>query len=585
MTDIQFADPVSLQDENTRKVLSILPPLDPPPAPPPPVVERPSDNHVKPHVMPPIQEQIKETAQPYRPYQPHDGLPTGANVGSANALKAAQLTRGQQNAQDEAIAQLAYFGGYALVGIYDGITNQYSDNSNLLFPRDGSEDAAYEFGHKIADLTKDGLKNADKVIKDFRDNPPHFEIPQIKISKPEFPQLPQVKLPQLPEFKLPEFKFDEPQDKDKPIIKPKTKPLRKQKLREQDLRENDISQCGQIYFEAVYTTRVTGDRFVQNNQGGYDFIIDRYQASFDEAYDFFEENQGVELADFLGYGNATGASSIQNVSSGVSYKFENAGGRKIFQNNQPSYPYYDVAVFSFLSLGSTSKNAIGQMLDNLAVSGFTPTIIKIDLLGSENKACPIDKYPDPDPPPPDPPDPECDCMAQCCPDIDYRKIQAIIREEIEKLDLVSAIPLSWQIRNEGNRPQLIIQCAEEDGVDKSGNKKYKSAKYPISVPHWDGSPGEQIFLPSYIKGNYEGIYTLKDNSKITINSQNEIECKRILQAIIPHVSKTYLEDAYFKGGLIVRDDPIKESRVKPKYGRYFKDGQKNNKPDWRIDFL
>lgn len=175
-------------------------------------------------------------------------------------------------------------------------------------------------------------------------------------------------------------------------------------------------------------------------------------------------------------------------------------------------------------------------------------------------------------------------MAKCCPDIDYRKIKAFIDEAISKLDLVSAIPLSWQIRNEGDRPQLVIQCAEEDGFDKDKNKKYKSAKYPITVPHWNGSASDQISLPSYIKGNYEVIYVLKDNSKVTINAKDEIECKRILNAIKPHISKEYLKNAYFKGGLIVRDEPIKESRVKPRYGRYFKNGQKNNKPDWRIDF-
>lgn len=108
--------------------------------------------------------------------------------------------------------------------------------------------------------------------------------------------------------------------------------------------------------------------------------------------------------------------------------------------------------------------------------------------------------------------------------------------------------------------------------------------YPISVPHWNGTASDSISLPSYIKGNYEGIYTLSDNSKVTINAKNEIECKRILNAIKPHISKKYLKDAYFKGGVIVRDKPIKESRVKPRYGRYFQEGQKNNKPDWRVDF-
>jgi hypothetical protein len=71
---------------------------------------------------------------------------------------------------------------------------------------------------------------------------------------------------------------------------------------------------------------------------------------------------------------------------------------------------------------------------------------------------------------------------------------------------------------------------------------------------------------------------------VTINAQNEAECTKILNAIKPWIDKKMLEGSYFKGGKITTTEPIKEIQVYPKYGRYFGKGQKNNKPDWRVDF-
>jgi hypothetical protein len=142
---------------------------------------------------------------------------------------------------------------------------------------------------------------------------------------------------------------------------------------------------------------------------------------------------------------------------------------------------------------------------------------------------------------------------------------------------VAAIPQSWQIRHEGGKPQLVIHCAEkkEDG-------KYGSAMYPITVPHWKGTVKDKPSLPPYKKGNWEGILVLADNTKVTINAANESECTKILNAIKPWIKSEMLKGSYFKGGKI--NVEIKPTQVKPMYDRYFKTGQKNNKPDWRVDF-
>lgn len=145
-----------------------------------------------------------------------------------------------------------------------------------------------------------------------------------------------------------------------------------------------------------------------------------------------------------------------------------------------------------------------------------------------------------------------------------------------KEEPIASIPQSWQIRHEGGKPQLVIHCAEkeEDG-------KYGSAKYPITVPHWKGKATDKPSLPPYKKGNWEGIIVLADNTKVTINAANEAECTKILNAIKPWIVSAMLKGSYFKGRKINVD--IKQTQVKPMYGRYFKEGQKNNKPDWRVD--
>ncbi|WP_157816687.1 hypothetical protein [Nostoc flagelliforme] len=524
-------------------------------------------------------------------------MPTGGTIGSANALTATQLTRGQQNAQDEAVAQLAYALGYGLVGAYDALTDQYSDNSNLLFPRDSIEDASYELGHNIVDLTKDAIDKAKDTIKDLRAHPPHFDIPKPQIPNIELPHLPEFKIPGLPEFKIPEFQIPELQDKDKPNPYPKIEQPKYPEIPsdlERQLRDLDLSHCGSISFGISYVTKRLGEYFDEKTRSFQQIEI---PSSLDEVMSLHRawaskqelDTSGISTLAWLESGGATGSIYNENLGNNLTYRAYQGIGNAIRADGSPGirgYPNYYASQSIIEITGLRTKTAINSILDSFTFSGRTPEVYRLNVSNSSNKDCPLGKPPPLPDPPPEPPEPDedCDCMAKCCPDIDYRKIKAFIDEAISKLDLVAAIPISWQIRNEGNRPQLVIQCAEENGVDKDGNKKYKSAMYPISVPHWNGSPGDKITLPSYIKGNYEGIYTLSDNSKVTINAKNEIECKRILNAIKPHISQQYLKDAYFKGGVIVRDKPIKESRVKPRYGRYFKEGQKNNKQDWRIDF-
>jgi hypothetical protein len=598
MPEVVFAEPTI----RTQRTFDILPaPAPQAPAPQAPAlapipIYRPIDNHAKPQNLPPIQQKIQETSQPYKPTPQYDGKPSGGSIGSANALRTSgQIQRDnpgliQQQANVRATEAVGMFG----LGIYDQITgaNRLQENNNprreqITLGYTGPENAiAYEVGRRVADEIPKLIRDVDKTREDLWKKRPQFEMPKPQL--PDLPKLPNFKLPDLPEFKIPKFKFPELPDWKKPILEPKIsipkiKPMPKNLTRQ--LREIELSACGDISFGIAYAIKFTEEYRENGDEFGNQYAVIREQITLEEYFAIHavaNEEPFTNLVSFLESSGGTGGITPIDLGGGVTYRYYGLVETRAFRTT--NYPtYYGFGGIVEVT-GIKSKTALNQVLDSLSSETVKPEIYKINVSNRDAKDCPIGKTPPLEEPPP-PPDRDCDCMAQCCPDIDYRKIRAIVEEELKKLDLVAAIPISWQIRNEGNRPQLVIQSAEEDGVDNNGNRKYKSAMYPISVPHWDGNPGQKISLPPYIKGNYEGIFTLRDNSKVTINAKNEIECKRILNAIKPYISKEYLEDAYFKGGLIVRKNPIKESRVQPRYGRYFKEGQKNNKPDWRIDFV
>lgn len=142
---------------------------------------------------------------------------------------------------------------------------------------------------------------------------------------------------------------------------------------------------------------------------------------------------------------------------------------------------------------------------------------------------------------------------------------------------IAVLPLGYQIRPEGDRPQLILQCGE---VTKDGN--IKSAKYPISIPHFKGYKLKESPLKEYVKGNFEYILVLKDNSRITIHTINEKEAEKVIQQLKKIIKPEYVVGSYGKGGFLHRKEKIKEIKVKPKIAKYFSKGQKDTNPDWIV---
>ncbi len=142
----------------------------------------------------------------------------------------------------------------------------------------------------------------------------------------------------------------------------------------------------------------------------------------------------------------------------------------------------------------------------------------------------------------------------------------------------AAIPLGWQIRPEYQRPQGIFQFAQ---IDNNGNY-IGGPKYPITVPHLLNNQSLNA-LPNYIKGNWEIIYVLDDNSRVTIHSKDETNGMTVLTAIQQLIDPNYMTSAYIsKSSLVTTQTQIAQNTVKNRLVKYYSQGNLNALPDWVV---
>ena len=157
-----------------------------------------------------------------------------------------------------------------------------------------------------------------------------------------------------------------------------------------------------------------------------------------------------------------------------------------------------------------------------------------------------------------------------------------------KFDTVPVIPDSWQVRVGRDRPQLIV-------IFKPKNSSYPKpdSRWTLSIPHFDFTSSNKESqlrkIPNYEKGKHQGVYTLKDNSKIIVYAKSNLEARPFIKSIVNNglIKREQLYES------TITDDDIKvgeakgtyqELEVTPTCAKYFSTGQKNLKPDW-IEFI
>ena len=138
-------------------------------------------------------------------------------------------------------------------------------------------------------------------------------------------------------------------------------------------------------------------------------------------------------------------------------------------------------------------------------------------------------------------------------------------------ELIATIPEHWEKRVGSDRSQLVvIYRPKHKTPERTGN-------YPICIPHYAGDKKPKI--PEFKKGNWQGILTLEDNSKLIINGASSTETERVIKAFKRYIKPAYLTDNLKIGHL--KSNPFHEFEVKPLRADYYSRGKKNAQPDWR----
>ncbi|MBN3944120.1 hypothetical protein [Nostoc sp. NMS9] len=569
---------------------------------------RPINYHAQPQNVPSVQEQIRRDGATWKTI---DVKPN--NTASPNTrFQDPTLPMGVSQADVEGTAAFGKF----LLGFGDQISgqntlqrNDYQVRVDQRYIFTPLENFSYEVGRRTADGVQDFGESAKQKLDDLWKNRPQFEIPTIKVPKFNIPGMPDLSIPKIPEFDIPELpkikfpglpepRIPEPESKPQPTTQekdiptprePKPKPIPPTLIRK--LRELDLSPCGSISFAISYVTKTLGEYFVPNedNTGGH-FEQITVPSSLDEVYGLFSgwytsiyqndpDFRLPTMKEWVESGGGTGSNKVINLGGGISYRVVQGIGNGVYGNGSPygsGYPKYYASQDNIAVDGLKDKTSINYLLDSLSFSGRTPEVYWLDISNPDAKDCPINKIVLPEPPPLPPQD--CDCAMTCCPEIDYRKIKALIDDAVENIAL--AAPDSWLIRPEHHRPQLIVQFGE-----MLGNKKVGSPKYTLTIPHPKPNKPNKSAIPAYKKGNWEIIFVLKDNSKITIHALNEIEGMKVLNAAKALVIPDYLKGGYLsKSGKVITPEPLAEIQVTPKMAKYFPNGRKSQKPEWIVKF-
>ena len=161
----------------------------------------------------------------------------------------------------------------------------------------------------------------------------------------------------------------------------------------------------------------------------------------------------------------------------------------------------------------------------------------------------------------------------------YDRIFALESLQCKECTAIAAVPEWWQVRLEGQRPQLVLQFAE---LRDDGSKG--SPKYAFTIPHYIGNKEPEISpVSSYQKGSTEGILTLKDNSKVIVNAISKDACLRVIAESKLVIDPVMLEGSFIKVG-DRRGQALSEINVVPRMCKYFSTGLKNTTPEWSAIF-
>ena len=160
------------------------------------------------------------------------------------------------------------------------------------------------------------------------------------------------------------------------------------------------------------------------------------------------------------------------------------------------------------------------------------------------------------------------------------RLADIEAEKCAECNATATVPEWWEYRPEAHRPQGILIFRELKPDNTIGN-----TPYVITIPHCTlGLAPTNSPIGTYQKGNWQGILTLKDNSKLVVNCATVDEANRVIAAISTVIDPNYLAESYVKVGQH-RGLPYKSIEVKAVRLDYYPNGAANMRPIYQKYFV
>ena len=145
-----------------------------------------------------------------------------------------------------------------------------------------------------------------------------------------------------------------------------------------------------------------------------------------------------------------------------------------------------------------------------------------------------------------------------------------VKELINKIEPVAAVPDWWSIRVGADRPTLVIIYGE----------KGTTSRWSLSIPHYIGGENGAKHIPSYTKGNFWTVLILKDNSKVVVNASSKSGGEAFIKKIKRFIAADLLKGSVIRSGGERKGDKLRVVTVIPIMAKFFSTGQKNIAPDW-----
>ncbi len=153
-----------------------------------------------------------------------------------------------------------------------------------------------------------------------------------------------------------------------------------------------------------------------------------------------------------------------------------------------------------------------------------------------------------------------------------------VKELIEQIDPVTAVPEIQQVRVGSDRPSLVLVLKQVDA----------NSYWSLTIPHYVGGTSriERLRNFSFTKGSVVTKFVMNDNSKIIINAKDSKSGESLINFLLRSnlLDKKFTKNAQLTLAGTRKGEELKSAKVQPHSAKWFPYGVTNNKPEWTYLF-